>query len=173
MRSRDTSKESWERLVESGLLGPKHKAIYISVALNPGLTANEHVRLMREKGRIKGDFDSNTHSRFTELRDMGCIREVERRKCTTSGRPAVTWEVTGRFPDPDWRQRSKGKGRRPVEDEVLDLRERVRALERENRRLKALVESRPLSKPQHSRPLGKPQLSLPLGGAPISKGPFG
>lgn len=137
IRSRDTSRESYHDILESGLLGKKREVLYASIALHPNLTANEHFKHLKNTGRLRGEFDSNTHARFTELRDMGCIQESGRRHCSTTGRLAITWEITGRYPDPNWRQNVKGRGRRPIEDEVLDLRSRVRVLEKENIELRA------------------------------------
>lgn len=136
MRSRDTSREAWKLVAESGLLGGKHLTIYEMVGRYPDCTANEIFLKLKYLGKIRGEFDSNTHSRFTELRDMGCIEEVQRRPCSTSGRLAVTWEVTGRHPIENWRQVAKGKGRRPLEDTILDLKEEIRDLQADNARLR-------------------------------------
>lgn len=136
MRIRDTSLESWEPIAE--VLGPRHAAIYEMVARYPDQTTNEIFLKLRYLGNIevRGKVDWNLHSRMCELRDMGCIYESGRRHCSTSGRLAVTWRVTGRRPMKDWRRASKGKGRRPLEDTILDLREEIQELKKENSNLR-------------------------------------
>lgn len=160
MRIRDTSLNSWDLVAEA--LGPRHKAIYETVARFPDLTTNELFLKLRlfHKMEVKGKVDWNLHSRMCELRDMGCVYESGRRHCSTSGRLAVTWRITGKLPAKDWRRVSKGKGRRPLEDTVLDLREQIRELQTENAKLRLNLRVERNRRRARRTPITKKQLRL-------------
>ena len=91
MTTRDTSAEAYRTICDSGLLGLVHKHVYSTVYRHGPMTANEAFEEMRRMLVHRYRHDSNTHARFTELRDMGCLKEVGTRPCNITGRRAILW----------------------------------------------------------------------------------
>lgn len=44
---------------------------------------------------------TNQSGRFTELRNLGVIKETGKRKCRISGKTSITWDVTSLLPVKD------------------------------------------------------------------------
>lgn len=62
------------------------------------MTANEvFVHLYGQTGGPK-NAASNSAARFSELRDMGVIKEVGVRSCRVTGMNVIEWDVTSRLP---------------------------------------------------------------------------
>ena len=97
MTTRETSRESYRQLVDSGqLVGKQALALDMTIRHGPGTSAEIIAHL-------PGDNVNLWRARFTELNARGLIREIGVRKCKVSGRSALVWEATGRTKplDPD------------------------------------------------------------------------
>ena len=83
MNVRDTSLISYAQLRES--LGDRQKVVLILIRKNPDCTDRELTNLL-------GSFDSNfVRPRRNELVKLGLIEESGKKKCSMSGRLAITW----------------------------------------------------------------------------------
>ena len=60
-------------------------------------------------------------TRFTELRNLGVIYEVQNRKCTVTGRTSIEWDLTDRLPV-SFKNKNKTKKQR-INDAINSLRE--------------------------------------------------
>jgi len=87
MSVRNTSKVTYGELIQEGFVSDLQQEVYELVSENYGLTD-------RELCRIAGIKDPNhLRPRRNELCKLGLIEEVSKRKCTLSGRIALTWKV--------------------------------------------------------------------------------
>ena len=96
---RDTSIEAYKDLIDSDILGRKHKIILealIRANKDSGpITASE---LFAEYLRSRNLVFSNIRARLGELRDMEAIEERDKRLCNITGKRVITWHFTGRKP---------------------------------------------------------------------------
>lgn len=104
---RDTSRETYERIVASGLLtGMKLEAYKALVDEGPmtGRELDHHMYGVAGKGR-------DYHKRLSELVRLGVAREVGKRQCRVTGNRAYVYDVVdGAMPDLDtFRKRLEGK----------------------------------------------------------------
>ena len=91
MGIRETSREAYRQLVESGVLRGKQAAIlWLVVTHGPGTAAEILHRSSHDGNR------NLARARFTELAAKGLISEVDRRQCRITGRVALVWEATDR-----------------------------------------------------------------------------
>lgn len=89
MTTRETSREAYDQLVESGALkGKQAKALEQIVAHGPA-TSGEIIQRLGPNVNL-------WRARFTELAARGLIVETGQRKCTVTGRTALVWEYSGR-----------------------------------------------------------------------------
>jgi len=96
--TRDTSLEAYKKIKENGMLGKRKMEIYDVVFRHGPLTANEAFNILKLEKYRNLNFDSNTNSRFTELRDCGCLQEVGKKKCKITGNTVILWDVTKSLP---------------------------------------------------------------------------
>lgn len=87
---RDTSLEAYNEIRNNGLLSKMRFTIYKAVVFFEGSTANE----IFERLGLK----TNQSGRFTELREMGVIKELSKRECNITGRKCITWGSTDKLP---------------------------------------------------------------------------
>ncbi len=94
--TRQTSIEAYHAAVESGLVNRRRGQVLEIIAYNGPVTANECWKILEnQKGRR-----FRYGSRFSELREMDLIDEVETRDCNVTGRRCIVWEISGRSPKP-------------------------------------------------------------------------
>ena len=84
---RATSLEAYKDIVNSGVLGKRQVEAYEVLYDHGPLTAGE---LVDESGV------SGLWKRLSELRDMGIIEEVGKRKCRITGAVCIEWDVNGK-----------------------------------------------------------------------------
>lgn len=89
---RPTSIKIYNQIKEEGLLSPKRLLIYGILVEQAPCTSSEAIAHLK-KGSIFG-----IGSRFTELREMGAIKEIGTRKCKITGREVIVWDVTENLP---------------------------------------------------------------------------
>jgi predicted transcriptional regulator len=91
MKVRQTSIDCYNQIKEEGLLSNMRFKVYSSLlAMGKPSTTREVYETMNV---IKQEA-----TRFTELRKLGVIYEVQNRKCSITGRTSIEWDVTDRLP---------------------------------------------------------------------------
>lgn len=96
MPVRDTSKEAYKAVMESGYVGKKQKEIYSALYDHGPVTGGElHYRM----NLSRNPSHSNVVTRLGELREIGIVRELPKRTCSVSGHQAYLWDVTSRHPE--------------------------------------------------------------------------
>jgi hypothetical protein len=96
---RKTSVDCFNQIRKEGLLSDCRFMVYKAIYEMNGCTASE---LFNRTG-----LKTNQSSRFTELRELGVIREVETRICKVTGRNAIEWDLTDRLPKSQDREHKK------------------------------------------------------------------
>lgn len=86
MTVRDTSLAAYRAIVDNGWLGRAQEAVYVCLYHYGPLTAQEVFKRL--------GMETNQSGRFTELRDMGLIKEAGERVCTVTARSVIEWDVT-------------------------------------------------------------------------------
>ena len=91
MKIRQTSIDCYNQIKQEGLLSKMRFKVYSAlVAMGKPSTTREVYETMNV---IKQEA-----TRFTELRKLGVIYEVQNRKCTITGRTSIEWWLTDRLP---------------------------------------------------------------------------
>jgi hypothetical protein len=105
---RQTSKDVYRQIVESGALTPARMKVYGALFEDGPMTGAELDGYLAKSGG-RGHF----HKRLSELRDQGVVREVGKRRCTVSGKDALAWDVTDRLPTNQPRKQKSTNLRKP------------------------------------------------------------
>ena len=91
MNTRQTSIDCFNKIKEEGLLSKMRFQVYSALlSMGKPSTTREVYETM--------DVIKQEATRFTELRNLGVIYEVQNRKCTITGRTAIEWDLTDRLP---------------------------------------------------------------------------
>lgn len=91
MKARQTSIDCYNQIKEEGLLSNMRFRVYSALlAMGKPSTTREVYSTMNV---IKQEA-----TRFTELRKLGVIYEVQNRKCNITGRTSIEWDLTDRLP---------------------------------------------------------------------------
>lgn len=91
MAVRQTSASVYHKINAQGLLSKMRLSVYNALYQHGPATAQEIFRHLR--------CDTNQSGRFTELRDLGVIREVRVRPCSVTGHEVIEWDVTANLPN--------------------------------------------------------------------------
>jgi hypothetical protein len=91
-RIRETSIEVYHQVRSEGLLSQRRFQVYRTLFKKGPLTQ------METSHQIAGCLDHSITPRFAELKDLGCIVEVAKRKCKITGRRVFAWDVTAQLP---------------------------------------------------------------------------
>lgn len=105
---RETSIETFNKIRDEGLLSEMRMKVYECIYLNAPITASE----VFEKLNLK----TNQSGRFTELKELGVIKEVGTRRCNVTGNHVYEWDVTNTLPAD-----LKKKSFKDRKQEILDL----------------------------------------------------
>jgi len=117
MTTRQTSIDCFNQIKEEGLLSNMRFKIYESILINAPCTSAEVLSTMLSKNSAI----TSSRARFTELRELGVIYEVQNRKCTITGRTSIEWDLTDRLPV-NMKKTNKTKKHR-TDDALNSLRE--------------------------------------------------
>ena len=91
MITRQTSIDCYRQIKEQGLLSKMRFKVYSALlSMGKPSTTREVYKTM--------DVIKQEATRFTELRKLGVIYEVQNRKCTITGRTSIEWASTDRLP---------------------------------------------------------------------------
>tara|TARA_R110002050_G_scaffold240288_2_gene376563 strand:+ start:268 stop:681 length:414 start_codon:yes stop_codon:yes gene_type:complete len=91
MNTRQTSIDCYTQIKQEGLLSKMRFEVY-SALLSMGKPSTtrevyETMNVLKQEA-----------TRFTELRKLGVIYEVQNRKCTITGRTSIEWDLTDKLP---------------------------------------------------------------------------
>lgn len=92
-RPRDTSVRAFYQAVDAGVIATRRQQVWSGLRAIGIATSSEVFEYLKEKKHLGLRYDSNTCARFTELRDLGLIREVGERQCRVTGQTCITWAV--------------------------------------------------------------------------------
>ena len=96
-KTRQTSIDCYYQIKAEGLLS-KMRFLYFEGIFNSApCTSGEAYKAMKMGKTLSGG-ERLERTRFTELRDMGVIREVGTRKCNVSSRNSIVWDLTDKLP---------------------------------------------------------------------------
>ena len=94
MKTRQTSLDCFNQIKTEGLLSKMRLKVYEAILRKAPCTSGEAFATMT----TKENQISQSRARFTELRELGVIYEVQNRKCTITGMNVIEWDLTGRLP---------------------------------------------------------------------------
>jgi len=94
MNTRQTSIDCFNQIKEQGLLSNMRFKVYEAILKEAPCTSGEAFATMT----TKENQISQSRARFTELRELGVIYEVQNRKCTITGMNVIEWDLTDRLP---------------------------------------------------------------------------
>ena len=117
MKTRQTSIDCYNQIKEEGLLSNMRFKVYEAILKKAPCTSAEVLSIMLSKNSAI----TSSRARFTELRELGVIYEVQNRKCTITGRTSIEWDLTDRLPI-NIKNPNKTKKHR-VDDALNSLRE--------------------------------------------------
>ena len=91
MKTRQTSIDCYNQIKSEGLLSNMRFRVYSALlAIGKPSTTREVYATM--------NIIKQEATRFTELRKLGVIYEVQNRTCTVTGRTSIEWDLTDRLP---------------------------------------------------------------------------
>ena len=115
MKTRDTSIECYNKIKQEGLLSKMRFKVYSALlSIGKPSTTREVYETMNV---IKQEA-----TRFTELRNLGVIYEVQSRKCTITGRTSIEWDLTDRLPILIETKRLKKTKKQKIDEALNSLR---------------------------------------------------
>tara|TARA_R110002020_G_scaffold8037_2_gene33089 strand:- start:990 stop:1412 length:423 start_codon:yes stop_codon:yes gene_type:complete len=117
MKTRHTSIDCFNQIKQEGLLSKMRFKVYEAILNNAPCTSAEVLSTMLSKNSAI----TSSRARFTELRELGVIYEVQNRKCTITGRTSIEWDLTDRLPV-NIKKTNKTKKNR-IDDALTSLRE--------------------------------------------------
>jgi hypothetical protein len=94
MKTRQTSIECYNKIKQEGLLSKMRFKVYEAILKNAPCTSAEVLSTLLSKNSAI----TSSRARFTELRELGVIYEVQTRKCNITGRTSIEWDLTNRLP---------------------------------------------------------------------------
>lgn len=118
--TRVTSAIAFQKIKDDGLLAQRKWEVYETVYYHGPLTSAEAFNIMNKNKPVRNITQSR--ARFTELRDMGVLKEVGVRRCKITGHKVIEWDVTDQLP----RKREKPKTHKEKKKDILN---RMRSLD--------------------------------------------
>jgi hypothetical protein len=94
MITRQTSIDCYNQIKTEGLLSKMRFKVYEAILKKAPCTSAEVLSTMLSKNSAI----TSSRARFTELRELGVIYEVQNRQCTITGRTSIEWDLTDRLP---------------------------------------------------------------------------
>ena len=92
---RQTSIETYNKIEKEGLLSKMRLKVYKAIVDNAPCTSGEASATFENKRKVP----SQLRARFTELRELGVIKEDGTKICSITGRKAIKWDLTGNLPE--------------------------------------------------------------------------
>ncbi len=95
MTVRETSALAYQSVMDSGYIGKKQKEVYAGLFRHQNSTGSE---LYSALGWNRNPSHSNIGTRLGELRDMGVVDELPKRRCKITGHLAIEWQTNDAHP---------------------------------------------------------------------------
>ena len=108
-----TSIKAFHEIKESGVLTDLRLKVFEIICEHGPMTANE-MRHHADPTANSGVFAS----RFSELERMDLIEKCGKRKCGTTGKTAIVWQITGRDAQPLPKQISKREKLKVIQGKI-------------------------------------------------------
>jgi len=89
---KDTSFSAYEQIKASGLVSKLQMQVVSVLFTHSGMTANE---IAFKLNIVQRDC---VRPRLTELKNLGVVEAVAKRRCAVSGKVCLVWSFTGRVP---------------------------------------------------------------------------
>lgn len=96
MAVRETSIEAYQKILKEGLLSPRRWEIYATVFNHGPMTSAEAFMKLSNNNNTK--VLTQSRARFTELREMGLLQELETVICSITKNRVIQWDVTSNLP---------------------------------------------------------------------------
>lgn len=117
MPVRQTSKDAFKEVMESGVVGDKQRYYYDLLYKYGPCTANE----LLQYGKRSNINQANVTTRLGELRDMGVVRELDKRECEVTLMKCLVWDVTDKKPIKAPKKLTKAQKKDLVLSELREL----------------------------------------------------
>ena len=98
MSARETSIEAYEKILKEGLISPRRWEVYATVYNNGPMTSGEAFFIINKTKTSTNLILSQSRARFTELRDMGLLKELGTKNCSITKNKVILWDVTKNLP---------------------------------------------------------------------------
>lgn len=120
---RKTSAKVYKRIEKEGLLSKMRFLIYSCLYQSGPLTASEVFHTLKLK--------TNQSGRFTELREIGVIREIGTTECSMTGNKVILWDVTDKMPRKTSiveKRKKKAKIKKLIKELAIELKVRPKKI---------------------------------------------
>lgn len=126
---RQTSIDAYNKIKQNGSLSSRRWEVYDVLFKYGPLTGNEAIEKLKEEGKGAKTFDTNSHSRLSELRQLGVIYEVGKKVCNVTGMNVILWDVTNNLPKKLEKQKTKDQIIKELQQEIKQLKAYIDDLE--------------------------------------------
>ena len=103
---RKISIDVYRKIEAEGLLSKLQWEVYSTVFHHGPMTSGECFSMLAGR-KSRASPLIQMWARFTELQDMGVLRELGTRPCKVTGRVAIEWDVSGKLPTSVSRKRTR------------------------------------------------------------------
>lgn len=117
MTTRETSREAYRQLLESGEL-PKRQADALAALIEHGPATSAEIIVRYLPNGLNVNL---WRARFTELAARGLIEEVDSRRCKVTGRTALVWQYSGRTQPLAAKHRTSAKAWKAIAERACKL----------------------------------------------------
>ena len=94
MTTRQTSIDCYHQIKANGLLSKRRFEVYEAIFKNAPCTSSEAM-----VGNLNStNVLSQSRARFTELRELGVIKEIGVKECSVTGQTVIEWDLTDNLP---------------------------------------------------------------------------
>lgn len=117
---RETSVEAYNTIRDKGMLSKRRWEAYDGLYKYGPCTGNELLRkiINQENGYHAVRTQTNIITRLSELRDMGCVKELGDTTCSVTKMKVILWDVTNNLPKKltrEIKETTKNKLKRAIE----------------------------------------------------------
>lgn len=127
---RDTSIEVYNRIKEEGLLSLRRQQVYSVLFEHGPLTGAQTAKIVKEFYGSWGHSET-IRNRLTELRDLGCVKELDKKPCPINGNVVIVWDVTSKIPVETKKKESNAQKIKRLESTIEELNKKIKYLEQE------------------------------------------
>ena len=111
---RMTSAAAYRQIRDSGLLSKSRMDVYSVIYKHGPLTSAQAYQFLTKQTPNKAP--NQSRARFTELREMGLIKEIGTTHCPITGHTVILWDVTDGIPK-EFEKKKKTKIQKAIQKE--------------------------------------------------------